>query len=79
MELTGRQMLGGTIMLGDDELPFDDSGEIEIRRNIRHFDGTWSLDGGRVSELSGTFILDGSITLSEGGIYLENYREVAAL
>ena len=79
MVLNGLQRLDGGITFGADDLPFDDSGEIEIRRNVRYLDGKWMLSSGDVPVLDGTLLLDGSRRLSEGGIYLETYRERTTL
>lgn len=74
LPLNGTWELTGEYMLGGDALPSDSGGEIEITRGHR-LNGLWALDGGCQLLLDGTFCLDGSHRISEGGNYLEVRRE----
>ncbi len=74
LPLNGTWELTGEYMLGGDALPLDSGGEIEITKGHR-LNGLWALDGGCQLLLDGTFCLDGSHRISEGGNYLEVRRE----
>lgn len=74
LALNGAWDFDGENMLGGDNLPLDSGGEVEVRKG-RKLNGTWMLDGGCTLRIDGSFCLDGTHYISEGGNHLEIRRE----
>ncbi|SEO98764.1 putative phage tail protein [Propionispora vibrioides] len=76
--LNGEYLLNGAIALGDNLLPHEFDGALQII-HAKRLDGTWPLDGGVTVRLDGTWILNGDKLLYGGGTRLEIARRIEKL
>ena len=76
--LDGEYYLDGSVSLNENMMPHEGRGELGIRQ-VRYFDGTWSLDGGPAIRLNGAWPLNGKNSLIGGGIRLEVKRRTERL
>lgn len=76
--LNAEYLLDGAIALGDNAVPHELGGALQIIRK-KCLDGTWLLDGGVAIRLDGSWSLDGNKLLYGGGTRLEIKRRIEEL